>query len=286
MKRLAPLATLALLPLVPLSQGRIDARMGTYRAQEEVLYIWSGQHVRRLFPGFEGLAADLYWLRTVQYFGRERLSGGKRFDLLVPLVEITTTLDPRLEIAYRYGAIFLCEPPPMGAGRPREGIRLLEKGARRLPRSWQIWQTLGFFHFLYLNDATRAAEVLEEAAAIPGAAFWLRSLAADLLAKGGDRAAARAMWRQMLEHSEQGVLRTNAEYNLQVLDSLDLADALSGAVSAFEQSVGRRPRRLGELRSFGFWSGPLEDRSGVSFSYDETTGQVRISSESTLNRPL
>jgi len=34
----------------------------------------------------------------------------KRFDLLVPLVNITIALDPRLEIAYRYGATFLAEP--------------------------------------------------------------------------------------------------------------------------------------------------------------------------------
>ncbi len=60
-------------PAVPWSQARIDERLGSFRAQEEVLYLWSGEHVRRLFPGFEGLAADIYWLRTVQYFGGERV---------------------------------------------------------------------------------------------------------------------------------------------------------------------------------------------------------------------
>jgi hypothetical protein len=69
-----------------------------------VLYLWSGEHVKRLVPGFENLAADLYWLRTVQYFGGQRLFvSDKRFELLRPLIDITTTLDPRLEIAYRYG---------------------------------------------------------------------------------------------------------------------------------------------------------------------------------------
>jgi len=97
-----------LLPAVPWLQTQIDRRAGGFRVQEEVLYLWSGTHVKRLFPGFEALAADVYWLRTVQYFGGERLfRADKRFELLRPLVDITTTLDPRLEIAYRYGAIFL-----------------------------------------------------------------------------------------------------------------------------------------------------------------------------------
>ena len=103
--RLRPLLPLVLLlPAVPWTQARIDREIGTFRAQEEVLYLWSGEHVKRLFPGFETLAADVYWLRTVQYFGGERLfTREKRFELLQPLVDIATTLDPRLEIAYRYG---------------------------------------------------------------------------------------------------------------------------------------------------------------------------------------
>ena len=122
-----------------------------------------------LFPGFEGLAADVYWLRTVQYFGGQKaFTQGRDFALLRPLIEITTTLDPRLEIAYRYGAMFLSESPPGGAGRPKEGIEVLEKGARNLPGSWRLRQHLGFFHFLYLKDAHTAAAVLEEAAELPG----------------------------------------------------------------------------------------------------------------------
>jgi tetratricopeptide (TPR) repeat protein len=283
-----PLAVLLLLlaPLVPWSQSHIDERMGDFRVQEEGLYLWSGQQVRRLFPGFEGLAADVYWLRTVQYFGGERLySGDKRFELLRPLIEITTTLDPRLEIAYRYGAVFLSEPPPHGAGRPHEGIEVLEKGVRNLPESWRLRQNLGFFYFLYLHDAQTAARVLEEAAKLPGAAFWLHSLAADLLAKGGDRDAARRMWRRLYEQSEEGILRAQAKFQLAILDARDRADHLTTLVMEFERRRGRRPDSLGELRQAGLWRGPLKDQEGVPFRYDVSTGRVSIAPESPLWRP-
>jgi hypothetical protein len=284
-KRLAALALL-FAAAVPLTQARVDAGLGSTTAQKQVLYLWSGRHVKRLFPGFESLAADIYWLRTVQYFGAERrFSPEKRFDLLRPLIEITTDLDPRLEVAYRYGAIFLAEPAPEGAARPREAIEVLEKGTRNNPRSWRLRQELGFFHHLFLHDARRASEALGEAADLPGAPFWLRTLAADVLQKGGERQASRLMWRQMYEQSEEGTLRQNARLRLDILDSLDAADALTAAVAELERRAGRRPVRLEELPAAGLWRGPLVDAAGVPFSYDGKTGKVTVDRTSAMWRP-
>jgi hypothetical protein len=280
------LSLLLVAPLAVLSQTQIDRLVGRFRAQEEVLYLWSGEHVKRLVPGFENLAADVYWLRTVQYFGGQRLfAAGKRFELLRPLVDITTTLDPRLEIAYRYGAVFLSEPPPLGAGRARDGIELLEKGARALPSSWRLRQDLGFFHYLFLDDAAAASRVLGEAARVPGAPFWLEMLAADIAVKGGNRADARAMWRQMFAQAEEGIIRENARLRLQILDTLDVLDALARAVADFERRNGRRPQRLEELVSAGAWNGPLVDAAGVPFGYDVASGRVSIRETSPMWRP-
>jgi hypothetical protein len=284
-KRLAALALL-FAAAVPLSQARVDAGLGAPSAQRQVLYLWSGRHVKRLFPGFESLAADIYWLRTVQYFGAQRrFAQEKSFELLRPLIEITTDLDPRLEIAYRYGAIFLAEPPPEGAGRPHEAVEVLEKGVRNNPRSWQLREELGFFHFLFLHDAGRAAEVLVEASYLPEAPFWLRTLAADVLQRGGERQASRLMWQQMYAHAEDGLIRENARLRLGILDSLDAADGLTAAVAAFEAREGRRPGRLEELGAAGLWKGPLVDAAGEPFSYDVRTGKVTIRRTSPMWRP-
>jgi hypothetical protein len=279
------LLALLLLPLIPLLQDRIDARLGSYRAQEEALYLWSGQQVRRLVPGFEGLAADVYWLRTVQYFGGQRLfAHGKRFELLLPLIEITTTLDPRLVIAYKYGATFLCEPPPEGAGRCDQGIKVLENGVAALPNEWRLRQDLGFFHFIFMNDPQRAADVLLEASRLPGAAFWLRNLAAMVLAKGGQRDSSRAIWRQIYEQSD-GPMKDNALQHIVVLDAYDTADALQALVAEVERRTGRRPESLDELRRAGLLLRPPEDGSGAPFLYDRQSGTVRVSPQSKLWRP-
>jgi len=96
--KLARWAFLLLVPVAPLAQRQIDARLGPYRAQEEALYL-TGKQLRRLAPGLEDLLADLYWLRTVQYYGGQRIWGGGHYELLAPLIDVVTDLDRRLEIA-------------------------------------------------------------------------------------------------------------------------------------------------------------------------------------------
>ena len=73
----------------------------------------------------DAIVADIYWIRAVQYFGRTRLDArpGKSYDLLYPLLDITTTLDPQFNLAYRFGAVFLAEAYPGGAGQPARAAR-------------------------------------------------------------------------------------------------------------------------------------------------------------------
>lgn len=270
---------------VPFLLGAIESRRGRFRAQEEVLYVWSGEHVRTLSPGLENVLADVYWLRTVQYFGGQRVfAKDKRFDLLTPLIDITTTLDPRFELAYRYGAAFLAEPFPIGAGQPEQAVALLERGARANPLSWRIQQDWGFFHFFFLNQAQRASEILIQASSIPGAPTWLRSSAADFLSKGGERATARAVWQHLYEQGEE-FMRENALFNLRRIDGLDAADAHTAAVKEFEARFGRRPRALDELGPAGLLRAPLADAAGVPFDYDRDRGTVSVARKSYLWRP-
>src|SRR5512146_3256870 len=66
---------------------------------KEVLYISSPRALKRLSLGYDGLLADIYWTRAVQYFGGHHRQENARYELLEPLLDITTTLDPHLIVA-------------------------------------------------------------------------------------------------------------------------------------------------------------------------------------------
>src|SRR3954471_8490202 len=86
-----------------------------------ILYVRSPQFMKRAALSYAALVADAYWIRTVQHYGTTKISNNangtsnKQYDLLYPLLDLTTSLDPYFDIAYRFGAVFLAEPYPAGA---------------------------------------------------------------------------------------------------------------------------------------------------------------------------
>ncbi len=125
---------------------------------EDVLYINSPKVVKRASLGFDGLAACLYWTRTVQYFGHRHHDLEHTYNELAPLLEITTTLDPQMFPAYQFGASFLAPKPPNGAGQPERAIQLMEYGIQHNPDNWQLYYDLGFVYYTELKDYKKAAE--------------------------------------------------------------------------------------------------------------------------------
>ena len=116
-------------------------------------------------------------------------------------------LDPRFNIAYRFGAVFLAEAYPGGPGRPDLAVALLEKGLRARPDKWEYMEDIGFVHYWYLHDYGAAASWFDKASRAPGAPWWLRSLAATTLAQGGDRQSSRTMWEAIRQSAENDWLR-------------------------------------------------------------------------------
>jgi hypothetical protein len=266
------LLLLLLAPLVPVAQGGLERH--TPPDERRAPRIVPANQVRRMAPGFDVVMADLYWLRTVQYFGHQRLfAETKSMELLYPLIDVTTDLDPRLEIAYRYGSIFLAEA--RGAGRPDLAIKLLKKGAAANPNSWRLRQDLGFYHFLFLNEPLEAARILTEAAKIPGAPYWLETLGAHVLGKGGQRASARMMWARLYEQAEGQAMKENARIHLLNLEALDQVDAIHAAVDAYRQRHGVPPPSLAALSASGF-KGPIVDPAGTPFRYDPKEGRASV----------
>jgi hypothetical protein len=248
------------------------------------MWLQNVEVARRAALGFESLVADAYWIRAVVYYGRQRLSTreDKNYDLLYPLLDLVTTLDPRFVVAYRFGAFFLSEPPPGGPGRPDRAVSLLERGAARNPHQWEFLHDIGFVYAWSFRDYKAAATWFERASHIPEAPVWLRSTAASMELKGGDRAAARRLWQQMLNHAELGWIRTTATNHLAQFDALDAIDQLNELVWRYKARMGRMPRSWQELVQAGVLREPPLDPAGAPFELDQVNESVVLSRRSPL----
>jgi tetratricopeptide (TPR) repeat protein len=262
-----------------------DRVFGEPAAGDAVLYVRSGDAVRRLSLGFTPLVADLYWVRAVQYYGGMRLSRspGKRYALLYPLLDITTTLDPDFTIAYRFGSIFLAENYPGGAGRPDLAVALLQKGFRVDPMRWRYLQDIGFVYYWWVGDYQEAARWFNKGADIPGAPWWLRSLAAVTKAQGGDRRGSRLLWQSLRDTADNDWLRNNAAFRIEQLDALDAIDRLAGVVTSFKARTRELPASWDALVRAGLLRARPLDPTGAPYVLDPATGRVGLSTDSRLN---
>lgn len=159
-----------------------------------VVFVPSPDFFKDFSPAFRTVAADVYWLATIQYYG-EHIEGDKRLDSLPSYVRLVTDLSPRFWKAYLFGAFALID-----AGKGQEAYELLVRGARRNPDVWQVKTTLGSLIYMYARNedkAELAAEWYEKAAAVPGRPDWVPRVAAALLAKGGESEKAALMWAQV-----------------------------------------------------------------------------------------
>src|SRR6266851_2687946 len=297
----AVLGTAALVAALLIAAVQVEAAREraypTGEDSEQSVYLRSGLALRRLTGAYNALAADVYWIRSILYYGgiKRRLaepqgpepppllstSPPEEYALLYTLLDLTTTLDPRFNIAYRFGAVFLAESFPRGPGRPDLAVALLEKGLRERPDKWEYMQDIGFVHYWYDHDYRAAAEWFQKAADVPGAPWWLRSLAATTLAQGGDRESSRAMWRHIRESAEIDWLKRDADRRLLQLDAFDQIDALQRLVDGYTHQHGHPPADWPTLMRARLIGGVPVDPSRTPYQI-ALDGRVKLSQSSPL----
>jgi tetratricopeptide (TPR) repeat protein len=238
-----------------LALRKVEAARGKEATLEEVLYLPSGKTLKRISLGYSSLLADIYWTRAVQYFGAKFQHRSQRYDLLDPLLEITTDLDPHLIPAYQNGAIFLSLKPPGGAGRPDKGVALLEKGIRENPEYWRMYFTLGFVHYMERKDYKAAQEAFEKGSEVPGALHWMKVMAARMAERAADPATAITLWQGVYQMTKENAARETARNHIVSLQADIQIEELEHRVQAYREKTGSLPSRWSDLVRTGLLQG-------------------------------
>ena len=225
---------------------------------EELAFLPKGSVLRIAVLGYRHVAADLIWLKAVQYFG-ERKQNVTGYRWAYHTTNVVTDLDPQFVLAYYAGGTIL----GVWAGMLDESVALLKKGIQHNPQDWRLPFLLGYDYFYELCDPANGAQYIQLASALPGAPPYLAKLAARLSVEAGNPEAALeflARFRQQVaderirEALEQRMKEVLAERGIRVLEN---------AVSYFKAQHRRWPESLDELVITGMIDGiPVEPLGG------------------------
>jgi hypothetical protein len=247
-------------------QVKIDAGTRAYAREDEELLLRSPTVVREMSLGYDSLLADIYWTRAVQYYGSRAGLEGAKFDLLWPLLDIATTLDSKLIVAYRFGAVFLSEPPPAGAGRPDLAIELVKHGIAQNPDNYYLSGDLGFLYYWRMKDYPKASAAYLEGSKIPNAPSWLKMMAARITEKGGSLETSRMIWSEIYESAQDKTVREKAMEMLRGLKAREDEEQLDELAQEYKQRFGHFPASTADMHAAGLLRGIPIDPEGYPYA--------------------
>jgi hypothetical protein len=232
------------LAIVTLLSRAMDARRSTKQFADEQLYV-NPSAAKRLSLGFNGLVADWYWMRSLQYVGNKildydaqhegRVEFGSlaelKLDLLPQLLNVSTTLDPQFMAPYEYGAMILPEIDS------NQAVMLLKYGIQQNPGNWSLYHHLGYIYW-QRRDYQTAGEIYGAGAKLAGAPSWMAAMSARMKGEGGSRAAAREMYRHLYDTTDEQGIKSMVLNQIMRLDSLDERETIRRVLKDFSAKSG------------------------------------------------
>lgn len=225
------------------AQKLADAARPAPGATDERVFLPDPRSLKVAVMGFDGLAADVLWVRTVLAFAdafEDPDPSSARW--LRVMVDTVSTLDPGWRTSYLYGGGML------RAVNDIEGSDLVyRRGAENLPEDPFFPFSLAMNAYLYHHDAETAARYLTEAAALPKAPSWYRAAAAGFLDRRGQRKAALRYLEEQLEGEEDPELKAALEEKYAEVLHDELASRLEDLRVSRREALGRDIRSLADL---------------------------------------
>ena len=246
-------------------QEKVDAERAMLQLDSDELTMRSPAVMKRLSLEYAPLMGAIYWTRAVQYFGGKHFAHDPNLDQLWPLLNIATTLDPNLIIAYHFGATFLSDAPPRGAGQPDQAVVLLERGIKANPEHWRFYQDLGNVYYFDKKDYLNASRAFEAGSKLPGTPPFMKIMAAKIAAEGESLETSYALWLDIYQTATNKDVRKNADDHLRLVKmEMDLR-ALNQIADAYEQQTKQRATRISEMEHAGLLSGQPVDPEGYPY---------------------
>jgi tetratricopeptide (TPR) repeat protein len=250
-------------------QERLDAERNKVESERDELALRSPGIMKKLSLEYAPLMGAIYWTRAVQYYGQKHHLADQNLELLWPLLDISSTLDPNLIVAYQFGAIFLSDVPPRGAGDPEKAVELLERGIKSNPDSWRLYQDLGNVYYFDEKNYLKASRAFEEGSRNPAALPWMKIMAAKIAAEGESLETSYALWLDVYQTTSDKEIRKNADVHLRLVRvQMDLRN-LDLIADEFAKKARKPATSISVLVQAGLLPGQPLDPDGFPYVMGE-----------------
>ncbi|MCI0568664.1 MAG: hypothetical protein L0Z52_10860 [Acidobacteria bacterium] len=242
-----------------------------------LLYLPSGRSLRALTVGYEGLAADLIYIWSIQYYSNYQIQD--RYDYLDQIYRrVIAELDPHFLDPYLVGSMIMS----VEANRDDLALKLLDAGTKNNPREWILPFQAGFLCYNKLRDFACARDYFRRAQAIPGAPAPVRRMYAEMYNRLGDKRTSLKYWAEIHDTADSDYVRQVSWMHVHDLRiEVDLED-LNALVQRHRESLGAPPADLQDLVHAGLLDSVPLDPEGNSYHLSPATGKVTSKSRRLL----
>lgn len=265
--------------VVGVTGTRLDQGAALAARTDEPVYLPRAEYLRPMSLGWRNVLADILWFRTISYFGSHYRSD-RTYPWLADMCDLVTDLDPRAEHVYRFAGFIL----PWEANQADAGIRLLEKGARQFPDSWQLQYFLGFQSYFFKDDYAKALAHLRRAAQLPGAHPSVAQLITVLAAEQYGAATTLEFLAELEHNVDSPELREVVREKMRETQLAHNTERVEDAVEIYRDRTGRTPLTVEELVDAGLLASAPGDPFGGMLVIDQLSGAVRSSTGRTPSR--
>ena len=271
----APLILAAAIASTKFAQDRIDS-MKRDAFDEDLLFLPNDKLLTHFTGGLSSVVADVFWVRTIGYAAKEFHNPDLKFTWLSELIDMVVRLDPYFEGAYANGGMLLA-----AIGADDDALEVLQRGLAINPYSLDITKELIMVYLLnrrkeedtpeiigrYLRIAADLSEEQEHK-------LYYYRLASEIEKKHNIFDHAIRMWQEVLDNSEDGLMREAAQKNLLDLKIRQNLEALERVLAAYAEQAGNEAASLDDAIEAGILSELPGDESHGQYFID-AAGKVQ-----------
>lgn len=261
-----------LLALAVASEQRLQRVEREDPLGRRLLYLPSPEMVRLLSLGNSGLAADLLYLWSIQYYSQFRPSD--RFLYLESVYDLITDLDPRYFDAYRLGGLIMGLQTSVDVDELKEAaIRLYDKGLRHMPGSWELAEHAAWDMYMRYDDLTEAIRYMQVAAEAPGTSPRI----VRIVGRWRDRTRAWTLedsiryWQQAVAEADDDFARKMCRSALYDAMAQLHRSLLDPVLDEYRQATGHCPSDWQALVAAGLLGDIPHDEYGNPYGIDRET---------------